>query len=562
MTEKKKRKKIIIISAAIVVAIIAALVVVRVLNTNKKVDVVSVSTLNDSWWGDNSQYSGNVSAGRTQNVKLRNALVESINVQPGDYVNVGDTLMVYDAIEYQLTLQQDEASIAVLEAQIERAKRDAKRYQYLKPKEEAPQPTIEIVDHGPLAIKEKITDTDYKEEGMTFLVSLKTKIEPGFLKLLRENGKTAMLTVYENDTKFAEVEIDGSKIPLVVYEYELIEPETEEETVEEEIGLGSSEGSENNGNGEEGIGGEPVYRRVEVDPLKEDWILENVMSFDGTKGHMTSHTKYYLKASFCKPEKYERYEEIIHYPEDDPNPENYLYTRAELAQLIKDSTREADMLEQDLRLAKITLQKNLLTASTGEVKATVSGTVTEVKNVEQCAEGDTVITIKGTENYTITISVDELRIGKIKPGDKANVVSYESGTSTTATISEIGEVPISGYYGIPNCSYYPVDAIVDDAEAKMTIGEYCQVSILNEDEEPSTSLYIPIMYVRSDDEGDYVMKDNNGRLKKQYVVTGKNLYGSEIEIKSGLLIDDFLAFPYGSGSREGTPTVVTEQPIW
>ena len=123
-------------------------------------------------------------------------------------------------------------------------------------------------------------------------------------------------------------------------------------------------------------------------------------------------------------------------------------------------------------------------------------------------------------------------------------------------------MPLGGYYGIPNCSYYPVEAIVDDSEVKMTMGEYCQVSFLSEDEEPSTSLYIPIMYVRSDDEGDYVMKDNNGRLKKQYVITGKNLYGSEIEIKSGLLIDDFLAFPYGSGSHEGAPTVVTEQPIW
>ncbi|MCQ2512309.1 MAG: HlyD family efflux transporter periplasmic adaptor subunit [Lachnospiraceae bacterium] len=554
MTGKKKKLKIIIISAAVVVAIVAALIVVRSLNTNKKVDVVSVAMINDQWWGDSSQYSGNVSAGRVQNVKLRNAFVENVNVKKGDYVNVGDTLMVYDATEYQVTLQQDAASIAVLEAQIDQAKRAAWKYQCLKPKEEAPQPVIEIIDHGPLEIKEKLTDKDYQEDQQNFLVSLKTKIEPGFLKLLRENGKTAVLTVYENDTKFAIVEIDGSKIPFVTYEYELVEPESKDEP---------TEGPEEGGEGEESGGEpEPLYRRIEKEFLTEDWVLENAISFDGTSGHMNGHTKYYLKAIFCKTEKYERYEEVIHYPEVDPTSEDYVYTRAELAQKVKDKTHEADRLEQDLMMAKITLQKDQLTASSGEVKATVSGTVTEVNNVEQCAEGDTVIVVKGTENFTITISVDELSINTIKPGDKTDIIAYESGTKTTATISEIGKVPVGSNFGIPNCSYYPVEAIVDDSEAQMIIGEYCQVTFHNEDETPSTSLYIPIMYVRSDDGGDYVMKNNNGRLVKQYVITGKNLYGSEIEIKSGLLVDDFVAFPYGSGSREGVPTVVSEQPVW
>lgn len=552
MTGKKKTRKIIIISAVAVAVIVAALILIRSLNTNKKAEVVSVGMINDSWWGGDSQYSGNVSSGRIQNVKLREAMVESVNVHPGDVVQAGDVLMVYDATEYQLALQQDEAGIAVIEAQIDKAKRDAWKYQTLKPKEEAPEPVIEIIDHGPLAIKDKLTASDYNSEKMEYLVSLKTKIETDFLKLLRENGKTVRLTVYEDDTKFAIVEIDGSKIPFVTYEYEMIEPETETDP--------EGENSEEGGSGEEES--EPVYRRIEKEYLTNDWVLEKIISFDGTQGHMSGYAKYELSAAFCKPEKYERYEEVIHYPEIDPESEDYKYTRAELNQMVKDKTHEANRLEQDLMLAKINHQKDQLTASSGEVKATVSGTVTEVKNVEQSAPGDIIITVKGTENYTVTISVDELAIGKIKPGDKVDVVAYESGTMTTATISEIQETPLGNAYGIPNCSYYPVNAIVDDPEAKMTIGEYCQITLQNASEEAGTSLYIPMMYVRTDDGGSYVLKEENGRLKKQYVVTGKIIYGSEIEIKGGLFIDDKIAFPYGSGIREGAPAVESTQPIW
>ena len=54
------------------------------------------------------------------------------------------------------------------------------------------------------------------------------------------------------------------------------------------------------------------------------------------------------------------------------------------------------------------------------------------------------------------------------------------------------------------------------------------------------------------------LKDNNGKLEKQDVVTGSILWGSYIEIKSGLTLDDYVAFPYGKNVKEGTATVVSE----
>ena len=47
------------------------------------------------------------------------------------------------------------------------------------------------------------------------------------------------------------------------------------------------------------------------------------------------------------------------------------------------------------------------------------------------------------------------------------------------------------------------------------------------------------------------MADENGRLKKQAVKTGKIYYGSYQEILDGLTMDDLIAFPYGKNVREG-----------
>jgi HlyD family secretion protein len=48
-----------------------------------------------------------------------------------------------------------------------------------------------------------------------------------------------------------------------------------------------------------------------------------------------------------------------------------------------------------------------------------------------------------------------------------------------------------------------------------------------------------------------MIADENNRLKKQYVVTGRTVYGSAVEIKSGLTEDDRIAFPYGKNAVEG-----------
>ena len=53
-------------------------------------------------------------------------------------------------------------------------------------------------------------------------------------------------------------------------------------------------------------------------------------------------------------------------------------------------------------------------------------------------------------------------------------------------------------------------------------------------------------------------QDSNNCLVKQYVKTGKTLYGSSVEIVSGLTKEDKIAFPYGKSAKEGVKVKTTE----
>jgi hypothetical protein len=68
------------------------------------------------------------------------------------------------------------------------------------------------------------------------------------------------------------------------------------------------------------------------------------------------------------------------------------------------------------------------------------------------------------------------------------------------------------------------------------------------------------MFIRQDSGGSYIMKDENGRLKMQYVKTGKTYYGYATEIKEGVTMDDSITFPYGDGGQEGAAAEMADSP--
>ena len=148
---------------------------------------------------------------------------------------------------------------------------------------------------------------------------------------------------------------------------------------------------------------------------------------------------------------------------------------------------------------------------------------------------------------------------EVKVGTEVQLMCYESGTMAPAVITEIDTEPVPNYYsgGNINSSTYQVTAEITDPNAQPRLGEWCQATMDGQmPDEPSDTIYLPLFVIREDEVGEYVMKaDENEQLKKQYISTGKSLWGSYVEIKEGVTLEDRLAFPYGKAVRAGAPVV-------
>lgn len=237
------------------------------------------------------------------------------------------------------------------------------------------------------------------------------------------------------------------------------------------------------------------------------------------------------------------------------------YTAIELAAAIYEQQRLIKDLDLSLRRARLDLSMHNDQMEDGVVKAKRNGTVTvlgDPNNLPQ--DGSPFLKVEAGSGIFIQSSISELLLDTVNIGQPVIASSWETGMSYEGTISSIDEYPMDNNYyyygGNPNSSSYGFLAYFEDAEDLRT-GDWIQISLMSE-EEASDTIYLPTAYVRSDHMGKYVMMDQNGRLAKKYVQTGKSYYGEIIQILDGITMEDYLAFPYGDGATEGAKTVIDE----
>jgi len=233
------------------------------------------------------------------------------------------------------------------------------------------------------------------------------------------------------------------------------------------------------------------------------------------------------------------------------------YTKEELREEIVDVEKTLKKLDIEYRKQLLQLSALEDAAKDGIVYATVSGEVKSIENLEEYSEDSPFLVVMGDGDLYVKGVVNELLLEHVSIETPITVNSWESGTTYQASIIEINDIPVSGNYigeGNPNVSYYEFTACVEKG-AELYNGEYVDL-IISENLINENSIYIEKAYVREEKGQHYCMiADENGKLKKQYVVTGKTLYGSAIEIKSGLTEDDYIAFPYGKDVVEGATAV-------
>ncbi len=233
------------------------------------------------------------------------------------------------------------------------------------------------------------------------------------------------------------------------------------------------------------------------------------------------------------------------------------YTAKELAAAIKSAEKNIKDLDLQKRKAELQLEQMQKVNEDGVVTATVDGIVKTVGDKDNPPiDGSPFITVSGSDGLYVSGSLSELQLGEVTIGQIIYANSWESGMSFEATIQEISPYPTdnnnSWGEGNPNVSYYPYVAYIANPEG-LRNGEYVDLTMTAMySSEDMSAIYLQKAYVREEDGRNYVLiADENDRLKKQYVETGKTIYGEAVEIISGLTMEDRIAFPYGKTAKEG-----------
>ena len=233
-----------------------------------------------------------------------------------------------------------------------------------------------------------------------------------------------------------------------------------------------------------------------------------------------------------------------------------LPSKEEVTKQIKEKEQKIKDLDLSRRSAELELKKLKKKVGDGVIKSTVEGVVKEATDEASAKnENKPVVSVVGEEGFYVTGRVGETMLDQIKEGMTATVMSWQSGESYEATVTGVGNSPVSDYSTgeNQNQSFYPFTLVIH-GDANLSNGESVNLSMNGIAAGSDGSIYLEKMFVREEGNRYYVYKrGDNGRLTKQYVEVGKNMYNS-LEITSGLTMDDMIAFPYGRDVKEGAKT--------
>ncbi len=555
-------------------------------NDKKTVEVVPVLQVSDSYWGDQSSSSGMVVSDYVQELYSDSSkVISEIFVEEGDPVHIGDPLLQYD--KDKLELEVEAKSVAVLKAalNLENAQNQLEKLQNTKTTtstastaspsatakptvrptaEPTSQPTVnpssstsptptpippaDVTLYSRLDLdSQPYAGSGTTEDPYLFLCTSDCIMTSDFLRWLLGLGLEAASTPVPTPTpepESSEIEDDG---------------ETEEDDNQEE--------------GEPTPSPTPEPAGPETSLITPFAAIFEVRDGNSNYGELISAFKLdgnELSANFEISDSISggsTLDSIATLFGASPTPNNYNdmgYTSNELKQLITEKKEEIQSLQVARKQADLDLTIAELQLKNSTVLSTVDGTVRSLLDMETAsAEGKPFLVVSGESTYYVEGALSEAALVNIKVGDQVTVVDYMTGNNYTAQIVSISDYPLDSdsnlyYYGSgnPNSSSYQFTAVVEQGDGLQS-GQYVDINLSMQDEDAANALYIQNAYIREDDAGSYVMKAGyDDRLVKQYVRTGRSLYGYSTEIKSGLDENDYIAFPYGPDVKEGVRVVL------
>lgn len=532
---------------------------------NLVAEVQPVSSINWGYWGDQETSYGMVTNDSSQEIYLENdSRVEEVYVEQGDEVKTGDALIKYDTSEIEIEIKRKELDISTTANSIAKAQRALEVLKQTKPVDKT-RPEIDTSKYDDTKKKEEeakelsLPETDEKDSRIYNYVTASSvpynaKEADGSEEnpyIYYVNKGAYAYGSFFNSIRPTSSSGEGKHVVFIICKKDskgkiLMESSAVEETVETTETTETSEEPE-----------KTIYEMLI--PVPDDSVSPNTKTFDGNGLTAYDSDRMWYIFSGEEVETDSSLQDLLDSIEEEQEweePEGYSET--ELAAAIEEKEQEIKKLDLQRRKEELELESLENTASDGVVYAKIDGTVKSVREISgsgsEDEESGAFMVVTGSEGLYVSGTISELLLDEIKPGMVITANSWETGNTFQATITGISDYPVSGNSmgdGNPNVSYYEYTAYIEDSSS-LKNGEYVDLSIQTNTSE-SGGLYIEKAYVRQENGQSYVMiADENDRLKKQYVITGKTIYGSAVEIKSGLSETDRIAFPYGKAAVEGT----------
>lgn len=513
---------------------------VKTFGSNSEIEVMPVSYLSTSWWGDYNESSGYVSSDMTQEVMLQDRkVVKEILVEEGQQVSINDPLMVYDSTLVELELEMQRLTIENLDVQIQSAKRALQKLQSTKPIASLTEKSSDVMPVSSLVVKESestLSELNYatelipQEDGTyTLEVQSSQLLNVSFLyrlKGLDEAGQTQIsnpiqltLTIIQEDGTDSIVKVlDGASLEIK----EGFIQSTVNEYFQEE--------------------NQPVCPQPQPCPTPEP------------DPEPTPEPEPQPEPQPEPTPQPEPQPELMPEPEPEIVVPEEGYTKEELNQLIQEKKTEITNLELDYKEALLKEEQIKKELENLTVRSSVNGVVKKVGDpTVESVDGSALIVVSSESGFYLKGTITEHQLGKVEVGQLVDVMSWDTGNSYTATITEIYPYPVEGEqysYGNPNVSNYPFVAYIEEAN-DLKNNMYVSVTVQEAVENPN-AMYVDMAYIGDENGRKFVYKaDENLRLKKEYVQTGKVLWGSYIEVISGLTQEDQIAFPYTKNIKDG-----------
>lgn len=555
----KKLKKG-IIAAACVVGVCGAVWGGLTIARNAQRGDVNVYAVNEcamtDYWGDTSNTSGMVTTDKLQKIYIsQSQTVKKVWVKEGDSVKKGTVLVSYDSTLTQATVERAKIDYDRQTENLEVMKNELELLKKAKNKETLQKECDDL--EAKLKNLKAAYDKDEKHPYNADAPVTEGKItqaEPTTITVKGADGKEQTATVYYYSW-LSPSTIDEAKLGEILSNLGVTPAGDVLTAVDTYVVLVQRHGDKVGGYVESTWGMVIMDRYTadnnEVDPPTQASKSVSFRLLNNLPDFVDTERKYDSKEIQDTERKLAIAQELL----------ESSMTQLDLNKAILEKAQAVKEQEVNLKVAKLKLDKKLAELGDGNVYAEFDGTVKAVRDPDEAYNNsEAVVELSGGGGYYVTGTLSEMDLGSVQVGDSVSISSWMTGAACEGTIVSIDDYPTSNGNnwgdGNSNVSYYPFKVFVTE-DANLQPNDYVDIQYQKDTsaEESGSSLYLQSMFIRTDNGKSYVMaRGEDGRLEQRWVQTGRDLWGSYTQIRGGLTVDDYVAFPYGRDVVEGAHT--------